>query len=150
MGRTTETLVLDASVAAKWHLQDEESAADALAILTRYVNGELRLVAPDHVRYEIASSLTVATLGERPRLSRSVAERALDYFLQLGIETIGTDQLIRAAFQLVHRHGIAFYDALYLALADDLGVPLITADRRFYQRVRALPHVLWLGSYLAS
>lgn len=150
MGRTTETLVVDASVAAKWHLRDEEGAADALAILTRFVNGELALVAPDHLRYEIASTLTVATLGERQRLSATVAERALDYFLRLGIETVGTDALIRAAFPLVHRHGIAYYDALYLALADNLGVPLITADRRFYQRVRTLPQVLWLSAYRMS
>lgn len=146
MAARAEALVVDASVAAKWHLRDEELATEALAVLTRFVNGDLALLAPDHLRYEVASTLTVATLGARPRLQRPIAERAIAQFLSLGIETIGTNAVIRAAFPLVRQYGVAFYDALYLALSLDLGIPLITADRRFYQRVRTLPDVIWLGA----
>ncbi len=59
----------------------------------------------------------------------------------------GSADLIPAAYALVHQHGIAFYDALYLALALQLDVPFITADRRLYQRIAQLPLVVWLGDY---
>lgn len=142
-------LVVDASVAAKWHLQDEEYAAEALALLTRYVNGEIELVAPDQIRYEVPSTITVATLGRSPRLTRSVAEAAIAQFLALGLTTVNTDALIQAAFPLVHHHTIAFYDALYLALSHALTIPFITADRKLYQRLTAQPQVIWIGDYHA-
>lgn len=143
-------LVIDASVAAKWHLQDEQHGAEALALLTHFTTGQVALFGPDHIRYEVAATLTAATLGDRPRLRRRVAERAIDTFLALGVQTVGTDALIRAAFALVHQYRIAFYDALYLALAQDLDIPLITADRRFYQRVSQLPTMVWIGQYTGA
>lgn len=32
-------------------------------------------------------------------------------------------------------------------MAKRLGIPLITADRRLYQRIGHFPDVLWLGDY---
>ncbi len=46
---------------------------------------------------------------------------------------------------LAHQHGCAFCDALYLALAQRLGIPFITADRRLHQRIGHLPDVVWLA-----
>jgi predicted nucleic acid-binding protein len=149
MAATTDlsALVVDASVAAKWHLRDEQHATAALALLTHFTAGQVALFAPEHIRYEVAATLTSATLGNRPRLRRRVAERSIDAFLALGVQTVGTDALIRDAFRLVHQYRVAFYDALYLALARDLDIPLITADRRFYQRVRQLPTMIWIENY---
>src|SRR5581483_11673040 len=39
--------VVDASVAAKWHLNDEELQAPAHALLIDYQDGRTRLIAPD-------------------------------------------------------------------------------------------------------
>src|SRR5262245_20825821 len=142
-----EALVVDASVATKWHLTDEDHAAEALDILERFARGELTLVAPEQIRYEVPSAIAAATLGTGARLPVDLARLAIEKFLALGIETRRGDDLILAAYPLVHQHGIAFYDALYLALAQQLALPLVLADRRLHQRIRDLPEVVWIGDY---
>ena len=145
-----EALVVDASVATKWHLTDEDHAEQALDVLERFARGELTLVAPEQIRYEVPSAITAATLGTRPRLPIDLARLAIEKFLALGIQTYRRGELILAAYPLVHQHQIAFYDALYLALAQQLALPFVLADRRLYQRIRDLPEVVWIGDYPRS
>jgi predicted nucleic acid-binding protein len=147
MEKTTEALVVDASVVAKWYLRDETDVEQADLLLTRFTTGELVLVAPEHIRYEIPSTISVATMGHRPRMGREDGRVAIETFLTLGIHTVGSDGLILSAFPLVHQHAIAFYDALYLALAKMLQIPFITADNRLYQRIAGLPGVIWISDY---
>jgi predicted nucleic acid-binding protein len=144
MATTRETYVLDASVAVKWHLQDEQYAEVSVELLGRYSLGEMNLIAPDQIRYEVPSAIAVATLGSKPRLTVQEGREAIEEFLALGLTTIGTNELILAANQLVHQFAIAFYDALYLALAFETTYALVTADRRFYDRIRRLPLALWI------
>jgi predicted nucleic acid-binding protein len=86
----------------------------------------------------------VATLGSAPRLTIQEGREAIEEFLALDLATVGTDQLILAAYPLVQQFAIAFYDALNLALAFETAYPLVTADGRFYDRVRQLPEALWI------
>ncbi len=143
----SDGLVVDASVAVKWHLKDEEHAAEALQLLMRFTNGAVTLVAPDHIRYEVASAITVATRGRQPRITQQQGKDAIEEFLALGLATVASDDLILAAYLLVHQHGIAFYDGLYLALSQLVGRPFITADGKLYQRIKTLPAVVWIGDY---
>lgn len=147
MSAEASALVVDASVAVKWHLLDEEHADAAALVLRRFGSGVLDLYAPTQIRFEVPAAIAVAAGDRGQRLTVEQGREAIEGFLALDLAIIDRDPLILAAFPLVHRHGIAFYDALYLALAQDLNVPLITADRRFYERIRGLPHVLWLGTY---
>jgi len=52
-----------------------------------------------------------------------------------------------AAYPLVHQYDCALYDALYLALAQQLALPFVTADRRLYERIRHLSYAVWIGDY---
>ncbi len=139
--------VVDASVAVKWHLKDEEYSQESALLLTRFAQGQLELIAPFHIAYEVASAVSVATLGQQPRLSQAEGRDAIEEFLALGISLIHDDRLILEAYPIVHRHRCAFYDALYLALAQRLSIPLVIADRRLHQRVGHLPDVVWIGDY---
>lgn len=147
MTTVAEAFVVDASVAVKWQLTDEELAHQAGLLLTRFSLGQTGLVAPAQIRYEVPSAITAATLGRQPRLSREQGRLAIERFLAVQIVFFDSDELITAAYSLVHQHGIAFYDALYLGLAVSTGIPFITADRRLYQRIAQLPFVVWLGDY---
>lgn len=147
MSSDAEAAVVDASVAVKWHLTDEEDADKAADLLAQFVRGQIVLVAPDQIRYEVPSAIAAATLGRRPRLTPGQGRDAVEEFLALGVRTIGDQELILAAYSLVHQYGCAFYDALYLALAQRLQLSLVTADRKLYQRVGYLPEVVWVGDY---
>lgn len=142
-----QAFVVDASVAAKWYLVDEDDRDAALAILDGFTTGDLDLVAPDSFRTEVASAITAATLGRQPRLTPDEGRRLIARSLTVSIELVATPQLLEPAFTLVHDHGCAFYDALYLALAQRLGLPFVTADRKFHQRLGHLPDVVWLTDY---
>ena len=139
--------VVDASVAAKWYLVDKEDRPSAVALLNDSASGTVDLVVPDLIHAEVPSVIIAATLGRRPRLTPAEARQAIADFLDVPIDSVATIELIADAVSLVHQHGGAFCDALYLALAVRLSIPFITADRRFYQRTAQLPEVVWLADY---
>ena len=145
-----DTLVVDASVAAKWHLKDEVYAEQALHLFNQLIQGEVEVWAPSHIRSEVSSAITAATLGRQPRLTPDQGRQAIAMFLALGLHTADTDTLYLSAYTLVHEYHCAFYDALYVALARQLAAPLVTADRPLYQRLRHLPQIVWLGDYPLS
>jgi predicted nucleic acid-binding protein len=118
-------LVVDASVAAAWVLPDESSeAADAVL---RRVAAE-GAVAPELLWHELRNILLMA--ARRNRLPETEVVPALLRLRRLPIEaaetTSGGDAKLVA---LAVRHGLTAYDAAYLLLASDRGLPLATADR---------------------
>ncbi|MGQ0550472.1 MAG: type II toxin-antitoxin system VapC family toxin [Armatimonadota bacterium] len=91
------------------------------------------------------SAITVATRGRRPRLREEQGKEAINEFLALGIRLVGDDEPVRTAYPLAHRYGCAFYDGLYLALAERLRLPFLTADQKLFDRVGRLPYIRWIA-----
>ena len=147
MIRPAEAIVVDASVAAKWLLTDEEHAAKAGLLRDHLYQGQVALAAPNFILLEVASAISVASRGQQPRLRQDEGREAIERFFALGLELFADGPLILPALALSERYGCSVYDALYLALAQQLSLQLVTADRRFYRRVRQLPDVLWIGNY---
>ena len=85
-----------------------------------------QLVAPHLIDAEVGHSL------RRLTTSRSVddlsAGSALTEFVELSIVRYSHGVLMHRAWDL--RANVSFYDALYVALAEMLDVPLVTLDRR--------------------
>lgn len=147
MVRATNALVVDASVAAKWHLTDEPDADVAARLLASFIAGEIVLLAPSEIRHEVPASITAATRTTPPRLTMAAGKIAISEFLALDLALTDDIRLAVAAYQLVHQLGVAYYDALYVALALRHAVPFVTADNRLHQRIRHLPQVIWLASW---
>jgi predicted nucleic acid-binding protein len=143
----SNAVVVDASVATKWHLPDEEHTDKARLLLTRFAQGKAELVAPDYIRYEVPNAITVATQGRKPRITQQQGQEAIEEFLSLHIRTLDSNDLVLSAYSLVHQYGCALYDGLYVALQNRLNLPFLTADRRLYQRIQHLPSIIWLGDY---
>ncbi len=116
------TLVVDASVAALWVLeQDGSTRAHAL-------RSEDRLIAPSLVASEIGSALWKAV--RRGAVARADALVALEEAL-LPFELLVPDEELRSralAIAIDLNHPI--YDCFYLALAERERAPLISADQR--------------------
>jgi len=115
--------VLDASVAIAWLLGDETVPAAELAL--RRLEDDEALV-PHLWHLELRNGLLVAVRRGRSA-SDGPAERlnALD---DLPIRT-DTEPDLDMAFALAERHGLSFYDAIYLELAARHAAPLATLDK---------------------
>lgn len=138
--------VVDASVAVKWLLSDEQYGDQALALLAEYREGRVDLSAPDLIRYEVASAIRVATRTQR--VDFQIGRRAITLFLSLGIPTITTEKLILSAYDVSGRFGCSLYDGLYLALAKAQKCPLIHADRALRNLLAEdTPLAMWIGDY---
>jgi predicted nucleic acid-binding protein len=137
-------VVIDASVALKWRLRDEEATHQADALLDDYLAGALELLTPTLFDYEIANALKVAV--DRDRMTETEAMVAMADFQQLGIGRHDFRALQSAAFQLALQHRRSAYDAAYLALARLKEIWFYTGDKRLFNAVgKTLPWVKWIG-----
>lgn len=122
-------LVIDASVAMKW-LVDEDGSEAAFTLKDR------DLAAPALLRIEAANVLRTLVA----RQAATPAE-ALDLFALLQdapVTIVDHDEALeRRALQLGLELGHPVYDCFYLALAERMNRRLITADNRFLKALRA-------------
>jgi predicted nucleic acid-binding protein len=139
-------LVIDASVALKWRLRDEEATSQADALLEDSLAGKLELLTPTLFDYEIANALRVAVT--RQRLSEQDAAAALDDFAQYTIVRYDFTGIARLTFHVSGQYQRSAYDSAYLALAQSQGVWFFTGDKRLFNAVgHTLAWVKWLGDY---
>jgi predicted nucleic acid-binding protein len=127
MAATEREIVLDTSVLVKWYAGGEEPhRREALALLDRFVGGKLEIHCPELVLYEMGN-----VLGKRAHDPEGAFRSFLD--LPLKIHRPGPGMLLRALAIMAHKGG-SFYDTIFVALSDDLGIPLVTADRQQARR----------------
>ena len=128
MARERPAVCIDASVGAKWFLKDEDDSQAALALLERYVQGNLHILVPDLFFYEIGNLLSLAV--RRQRLPEKTALQSLEELERLHLEPISLRGETDSALSFSQRLNISFYDAAYLAAAESRGVPLVTSDKK--------------------
>ena len=122
------TLVVDASVAVKWLvLEDMSNIAKEL-----YATGD-HLIAPRLITTEIANALARKTM--QGMLSRHEAKYHFSSLPQFLPDLMDVDELIEPAFEhaCILRHPI--YDLIYLEAARKVDARLVTADRRFAEKI---------------
>lgn len=89
------------------------------------------LHAPALIDAEVSSVVRGLTITTKPnvRITRERAEQMLTDYADLRIVRYPMQPLQRRVFDL--RHNLTAYDAMYVALAEVLGVPLLTDDAKF-------------------
>ena len=137
------TVVVDASVALKWVLE-EELTGEALALRTRWIESEELTVAPPIFRSEVTNALHRAV--RRGDMDSAAASSGLG-FLVASTTIEEPSGLYGRAFDIAAELSQgATYDSLYVALAEYHRCELWTADRRLVKAAqRRFPAVRWLG-----
>ncbi|MFN4032509.1 MAG: type II toxin-antitoxin system VapC family toxin [Fimbriimonadales bacterium] len=139
-------IVIDASVALKWVLNDEEHIAEASQTLLDWRTRRLELAAPDLLYYEYCNALWVAV--RQSRLSQQDAYAAIEFFGQIGIAYHSAREFWKKSLGFAFGYQRTFYDCVYVALAEQMGVWFFTGDRRLYNALSPhLPFVRWIGDY---
>lgn len=121
------TLVIDASVAVKWVVEEDGTAA-ALAL-----RETAKLMAPDLLVPECANILWKKV--EREELSKDEAHLAARLLERADIELRPMRGLLEAATRLALDLGHPAYDCVYLALAIESDCRFVTADERFLRKL---------------
>lgn len=116
----------------KWVLdgEDEPGRETAMALLDGWKKGEVDLWVPTLWLYEVGNTLC----RKRP----ADAVEILAALEELGLQEVALHgDLVSRSATLALDHGLTFYDASYLAIAESKGVVLITADVKFFRRIPA-------------
>lgn len=138
--------VLDASVAAKWFLNDEALTEKAASLLRAYADGRVRFIVPDLFWAELANILWKAL--RQGRCTQDAAHRAIESLHERRLPTVSSMTLVDMAFRIAITFGRTVYDALYIALAVQSNAELITADEKLANALAAQLPVKWLGGML--
>ena len=118
-------LVLDASLALQWFLEDEAGRGYGLSVLASL--STKRAVVPMLWFYEVGNGLLMAY--RRKRITFDQIDGFLTRLKALPIDT--AEQLPAELLELpalAQKYGLTNYDAAYLALAMRLNLPLATTD----------------------
>ncbi len=134
-------VLLDTSIVVKWFVPEEDSEK-ALSLRRAQEDRELQLYAPEVLLMELANALRYSS-----EFSAGEITEALETPFELNILLIPFSlDALNSAVTLSMEHDLAVYDAYFLALAQALEMPLITADRRMLSRLTAEDGALNLGS----
>jgi len=115
-------IVIDASALALALLDDGPLGDRARTVLTN----DTDWAAPAHLLAEVLSVLRGHVLGSKLSLDR--AGEAITALSGMVISLSDCQALLERIWQL--RHNLTSYDAAYVALAESLNAPLVTADAR--------------------
>lgn len=122
-------LVVDASVATKWVVpEDDSELADAL------LTTAARLHAPAFLVMEVANALWLKM--RRGEIDDAQARASLEYLRRIPWAAWQGEEPLPAALDLAKMLDHTVYDCAYLALALHLDARYVTADQRFWRKTQ--------------
>jgi predicted nucleic acid-binding protein len=125
-------VVLDTSVVAKWFLE-EEGSERAVKIRDDFLKGGQPIVLCDLTLYELGNLLRFKDFA-----SGEIAD-ALGSLFDLGVDiVVPTKNILSIAAEIAEKHELTFYDASFIALAQELQFKLKTADQKIFEKTKTL------------
>lgn len=122
--------VVDASVVVKWFVPEIHAEG-----AKRLLDPANELLAPDLLWSELGNAVWKKL--RRGQLQHRHARSILEDFRHYPIRIAPAEPLAETALEIAADLGRSFYDCLYLALAERSDCSLVTADRKFYDAIRA-------------
>ena len=119
------TLVLDSSVIVKWlNSVDEKDIDKADKILSDALKGQSVLIAPELAKYEIGNVLLL-----KKKLPIAEAQFSIQALYNYPIQFVPeSEELAKQTYKVALKGGITYYDASFIALAQQENATLITEN----------------------
>ncbi len=133
--------VVDASVGVKWFVQEREADRDiALALRQRHIEGATRMIVPELFLLEVPNAIKAGRKSTEEELAEVLATLA---DLDVQVEQ-HTQRVLRKTNAVAWAYKLTWYDAVYVALAETLGFPFVTADEALLRKMKGHSIVLHL------
>lgn len=133
--------VVDASVGVKWFVREREADREAaLALRQRHIDGKTQLIVPELFVLEVPNAIKAGRKGTEAELAEVL--KTLDD-LEIQIER-HTGYVLRKTNAVAWAYKLTWYDAVYVALAEILGFPCVTADEALLRKMKGHSIVLRL------
>jgi len=126
-----QEVVIDANVVVKWFVE-EENSDQALKIRDKYINGEIKLIAPSIITFEILNALYYKRLfseSEMREISEALEAFSFELYYLKG-------EYVEKTLEVVFKNDITVYDASYIALAIIKDTYMYTADEKLIERLK--------------
>ena len=138
MKTSSKTYVLDTSVVVKWFVV-EENSDKAEKFMLDFQRGEINVIVPTLLEYEVANVLWVK---RREGISKEEAVEIIKDLENIDLPTKTAFELMEQAQEFSYKYDVAIYDAMFLALAHQHSCEFITADKKLCNKVKGeLPWV---------
>ncbi len=125
-------LAVDSCVAAKWIIAEADSV-QALQVFDDTVRAGGKLVVLDLALVEITN--VIWKRFHRGLASAVETETMFSDLLGLPCTVVPAARYLARSLQIARSHGRSVYDALFVALSEDLGFPGVTSDVPLYRAV---------------
>ena len=130
--------VIDASVAVKWFLSDDEGyREEALTLFKQIGVGDVKVVQPIHWQAEVIAVLT--------RVRPEIASEAIILLDALEFPVMDNLDVYQLASQLSQALNHHLFDTLYHAVAILAKASFVTDDRKYYGKARSRGNIQLLG-----
>jgi predicted nucleic acid-binding protein len=134
--------VVDSSVVAKWILPELDSPQAERLILEVALKGA-RLIVLDLVFVEVTNAIW--KLHYRGLATLDEARQFLDKLMGIPVHVEPAVRLLKPALEIAANYHRAVYDALFVALSQDLGLQGVTADEPLCNAIHAdFPQIILL------
>jgi len=132
-------VVVDASIVVKWFVY-EEGSDKALEIRDKYISGELKLIAPENINFEVLNALYYKRLFSEEEI-KEIAE-ALDAFSFELYPLKGG--YAKKTVEVAFKNSITIYDSSYISLAIMKNTYMYTADEKLMEKISReyLPYII--------
>ena len=124
-------VVVDASIVVKWFVEEEDSNK-ALKLRDRYVDGGVRIAAPELLIFEVLNALHYKNLFSESEL-KEISEALEAYSFNLyPLRGDYAEKTVEVAL----KNNITIYDASYIALAIIRNAHMYTADEKLMRKLK--------------
>ena len=133
--------VVDASVGIKWFVREREANREvALALRQRHIEGATRMIVPELFLLEVPNAIKAGRKSREEDLAEVLATLE---DLGLHVEQ-HTPRVLRKTNAVAWAYQLTWYDAVYVALAETMGFPCVTADEALLRKMNGHSIVLSL------
>lgn len=138
-------VVIDSSVVAKWILPEPDSA-HAVRLRTEVPAVGGRLIVLDLILPEVGNAIWKS--HRQKLITLAEARKGLSVLKSIPLHLEPAARLLDEAFEIAVKYDRAVYDALFVALVQDLGVRGVTADEPLYNTTHAdYPQIVLLRNW---